>query len=106
MKRVMMDVFPTDWSPRNTSLYLASGARDVPPAFLEAEDDTDADSVAELLILFLRSNLDTSRLLLLLELLDLLFTNLSFSVISEVFIEEGMYIVYTRDGATKMITKG
>lgn len=81
MKRVMMDVFPTDWSPRNTSLYLASGARDVPPAFLEAEDDTDADSVAELLILFLRSNLDTSRLLLLLELLDLLFTNLSFSVI-------------------------
>ena len=25
MKRVMMLVFPTDWSPRNTSLYLARG---------------------------------------------------------------------------------
>jgi len=24
----MMDVFPTDWSPRKTSLYLARGARD------------------------------------------------------------------------------
>ncbi len=29
MKRVMIDVFPTDWSPRKTSLYLAKGARDV-----------------------------------------------------------------------------
>ena len=25
MKRVMMLVFPTDWSPRKTSLYLAMG---------------------------------------------------------------------------------
>lgn len=28
MKRVMMLVFPTPWSPRNTSLYFASGAMD------------------------------------------------------------------------------
>lgn len=40
-----MDVLPTDWSPRNTSLYLASGARDVPP-----EDFLDDGS--EALILF------------------------------------------------------
>ena len=26
MNLVMMDVFPTPWSPRNTSLYFASGA--------------------------------------------------------------------------------
>lgn len=26
MNRVMMDVFPTDWSPRKTSLYFARGA--------------------------------------------------------------------------------
>ena len=26
MNRVMMDVLPTDWSPRKTSLYLARGA--------------------------------------------------------------------------------
>jgi len=35
MKRVMMDVFPTDWSPRKTSLYLASGARDVLDALVD-----------------------------------------------------------------------
>jgi hypothetical protein len=29
MKRVIIDVFPTDWSPRNTSLYLANGANEV-----------------------------------------------------------------------------
>ena len=26
MNRVMMDVLPTDWSPRKTSLYFARGA--------------------------------------------------------------------------------
>lgn len=25
MKRLMMEVLPTDWSPRNTSLYLDRG---------------------------------------------------------------------------------
>lgn len=28
----MIDVLPTDWSPKNTNLYLASGANDVFPA--------------------------------------------------------------------------
>lgn len=28
MKRVMMLVFPTDWSPKNTNLYLAKGDTD------------------------------------------------------------------------------
>ena len=27
MKRVMMEVFPTLWSPRNTSLYLSAAQR-------------------------------------------------------------------------------
>ena len=26
-----MEVFPTDWSPKKTSLYFARGARDVVP---------------------------------------------------------------------------
>lgn len=30
MNRVMMEVLPTDWSPRKTSLYFARGAS-VPP---------------------------------------------------------------------------
>ena len=37
----MMDVFPTDWSPRKTSLYFARGAR-VPaegPFFVAGEAD-------------------------------------------------------------------
>jgi len=61
MNLVMMDVLPTDWSPRKTSLYLASGARDVPPAFLDADVVDDASVV---LILLDTSNLDTSGFLL------------------------------------------
>jgi hypothetical protein len=30
MNRVMMEVFPTDWSPKKTSLYLASGFTEYP----------------------------------------------------------------------------
>ena len=45
-----MEVFPTDWSPRNTSLYFARGASDVDPVtgrFEEAEAlgaDVDVDA--------------------------------------------------------------
>ena len=60
MKRVMIEVFPTDWSPRKTSLYLARGTRDeldvlgvlLGPAGLfkvdvaaDAGRDADADSL-------------------------------------------------------------
>ena len=31
MKRVMMEVFPTDWSPRNTNLNFANGEADADP---------------------------------------------------------------------------
>lgn len=77
-----MDVLPTDWSPRNTSLYLASGASDVPP-FLDDEDVTDADSDWAVLILFVTSNLDIRGFLLLVFVFVLMFTNCSFS---EVFV--------------------
>ena len=33
----MMDVLPTDWSPKKTSLYFANGASDVFPAAAAAE---------------------------------------------------------------------
>jgi hypothetical protein len=52
MNRVMMEVFPTDWSPRNTSLYFARGASDVDPVMGRFEDaeafgaDVDVDAVA------------------------------------------------------------
>lgn len=49
-----MEVFPTDWSPRKTNLYLASGARDV----LLFLDVADAESDMAL-ILFLCLNWDT-----------------------------------------------
>lgn len=42
----MMDVLPTLWSPRNTSLYFASGARDVVDRAFRVDDvrdDTDAE---------------------------------------------------------------
>ena len=56
-----MEVFPTDWSPRKTNLYLASGARDV-LLFLDA-----ADAVSDAaLMLLLRSNWDISKFLFLL----------------------------------------
>jgi hypothetical protein len=38
MNLVMMEVFPTDWSPRNTSLYFARGASDVDPVMGRFED--------------------------------------------------------------------
>jgi hypothetical protein len=34
-----MDVLPTDWSPKNTNLYLASGASDVDDAGRLLDDD-------------------------------------------------------------------
>ena len=47
----MMEVFPTDWSPRNTSLYLARGASDVEPVmgrFVESERlGADVDDAVE-----------------------------------------------------------
>jgi hypothetical protein len=49
MNRVMIDVFPTLWSPRKTNLYLANGAKLVAPATgLRAA----AGFAAESLILF------------------------------------------------------
>ena len=49
-----MDVLPTDWSPRKTSLYLASGASDVPPlALLDPFLDDDSDGVLIIIILFM-----------------------------------------------------
>lgn len=38
MNLVMMDVFPTLWSPKNTSLYFAKGAKLVPVAGLLAPE--------------------------------------------------------------------
>lgn len=59
-----MDVFPTDWSPRKTSLYFASGARDVPLVFLD--DAVDAVSDTPLILPFM-SNFDAKKFLLLLD---------------------------------------
>jgi len=47
MNRVIMEVLPTDWSPRKTSLYFARGASCPPelgvaPALFGAVADEDA----------------------------------------------------------------
>mmetsp|Transcript_28416 Transcript_28416/g.60554 ORF Transcript_28416/g.60554 Transcript_28416/m.60554 type:complete len:83 (-) Transcript_28416:69-317(-) len=73
MKRVMMEVLPTDWSPRKTSLYFARGASAPPPPFLGAEavagwaerdaaavDDEDAPSLIILLWLGRTTSIDYS----------------------------------------------
>lgn len=47
----MMEVFPTDWSPKKTSLYLASGASEVPvEAVRLAVDGLDGVEVVDSLI--------------------------------------------------------
>jgi len=35
----MMEVLPTDWSPRKTSLYFARGASAPPTPFLDADEE-------------------------------------------------------------------
>lgn len=56
-----MEVFPTLWSPRNTSLYLASGANEVVPVIgLRAgafDGDDPGASGAEAVELILLQNL-------------------------------------------------
>ena len=49
----MIDVLPTDWSPKNTSLYFAKGANDVFPAPTPADGGRRACADDELLLLVL-----------------------------------------------------
>jgi hypothetical protein len=61
MNLVMMDVFPTDWSPKKTNLYLANGASDDDAAeaadgrlaLLEAGAFMEASFLSELILFFL-----------------------------------------------------
>ena len=43
MNLVMMLVFPTDWSPRNTSLYFAKGETEVVTMACDGDEQEEED---------------------------------------------------------------